>query len=150
MAEITNGSFSVAIDEIHASEALLSHVSPPPDLRDRHVMSTEFIHMGFPKRSFEHLPFHSFDGNDSVLSTATYLCPRCSTRVTNIPVVCNVCALQLNSSSHIARSHHHLFPVKEYVEVSDVEKCICQGCFELIESIKLHCQRCSSPFCIQQ
>ncbi len=27
-----------------------------------------------------------------------------------------MCSLQLNSSSHIARSHHHLFPVPLYVE----------------------------------
>jgi transcription initiation factor TFIIH subunit 2 len=29
---------------------------------------------------------------------------------------CSVCSLQLNSSSHIARSHHHLFPVPLFIE----------------------------------
>lgn len=31
-------------------------------------------------------------------------------------VQCCVCTLQLNSSSHIARSHHHLFPVPTFDE----------------------------------
>ena len=30
---------------------------------------------------------------------------------------CCVCTLQLNSSSHIARSHHHLFPVPSFQEL---------------------------------
>ena len=31
-------------------------------------------------------------------------------------IQCCVCTLQLNSSSHIARSHHHLFPVPSFEE----------------------------------
>lgn len=33
---------------------------------------------------------------------------------------CSVCSLQLNSSSHIARSHHHLFPVPLFLEGSEL------------------------------
>jgi len=46
------------------------------------------------------------------------LVDRCHVRATDIPTQCCVCGLQLNSSSHIARSHHHLFPVPNFVELT--------------------------------
>jgi transcription initiation factor TFIIH subunit 2 len=72
--------------------------------------------MGFPKRSFDAHCAYGFDGKRMRLSANAYICPRCSTRTSDIPTQCCVCHLQLNSSSHIARSHHHLFPVPNYIE----------------------------------
>ena len=37
-------------------------------------------------------------------------------------IQCCVCTLQLNSSSHIARSHHHLFPVPTFEEYVLLER----------------------------
>ena len=38
-----------------------------------------------------------------------------------LPTACHVCGLTLVSSPHLARSYHHLFPVRPFQEVSPVE-----------------------------
>lgn len=116
VAELTGGSFAVAMDATHLSELLHQHTVPPPEVQQAESLVTDFIYMGFPKRAFDPHSAFSFEGKRMKLSTNAYLCPRCSTRTTDIPTQCSVCHLQLNSSSHIARSHHHLFPVPNYVE----------------------------------
>jgi transcription initiation factor TFIIH subunit 2 len=35
----------------------------------------------------------------------------------DLPCSCHVCGLTLVSSPHLARSYHHLFPVKAFSEV---------------------------------
>ena len=57
-----------------------------------------------------------YDGKKTAFQVTAYVCPRCYTRATEIPTSCCTCGLQLNSSTHIARSHHHLFPVASYGE----------------------------------
>jgi transcription initiation factor TFIIH subunit 2 len=74
--------------------------------------------MGFPKRTFDGSASYGFDGNAIQLFSTAYICPRCYTRTSEIPTCCCVCKVQLNSSSHIARSHHHLFPVMNFEELS--------------------------------
>jgi transcription initiation factor TFIIH subunit 2 len=44
------------------------------------------------------------------------VCPRCSSRVEELPSQCSVCKLTLVSSPHLARSYHHLFPVPPFLE----------------------------------
>ena len=56
--------------------------------------------------------------NSGKLVTASYICPRCYTRCIELPTQCSVCRLQLSSSTHLARSYHHLFPVPNYTEVT--------------------------------
>ena len=116
LAELTGGSFSVATDATHLQELLAAQTVPPPEVQQQEALVTDFVYMGFPKRVFDANPAFGFDGKRIKLSTSAYLCPRCSTRSTDIPTQCCVCGLQLNSSSHIARSHHHLFPVPNYIE----------------------------------
>ncbi len=36
----------------------------------------------------------------------------------DIPSTCHICRLTLVSSPHLARSYHHLFPVKPFEEMS--------------------------------
>ena len=76
--------------------------------------------MGFPKRTFDGSASYGFDGNSIQLFSTAYICPRCYNRTSEIPTQCCVCRVQLNSSSHIARSHHHLFPVSNYDEIAIV------------------------------
>lgn len=116
VAELTGGSFAVALDALHLSELLQQHTIPPPEVQRQESLFTDFIYMGFPKRAFDTHCAYGFEGKRMKLSAQAYICPRCSTRTTDIPTQCCVCHLQLNSSSHIARSHHHLFPVPNYVE----------------------------------
>ena len=47
-----------------------------------------------------------------------YLCTRCSTRVCRLPAECPACGLTLILSTHLARSYHHLFPLRNWIEVS--------------------------------
>jgi len=51
-----------------------------------------------------------------------FLCPRCSAKVCDVPTDCDVCGLMIVSSPHLARSYHHLFPVKAYRPVMTVEE----------------------------
>lgn len=83
-------------------------------------MTTDFVYMGFPKRTFDGSASYGFDGNSIQLFSTAYICPRCYNRTSEIPTQCCVCKVQLNSSSHIARSHHHLFPVANFNELSVV------------------------------
>ena len=83
-------------------------------------MTTDFVYMGFPKRTFDGSASYGFDGNSIQLFSTAYICPRCYNRTSEIPTQCCVCRVQLNSSSHIARSHHHLFPVSNYDEIAIV------------------------------
>jgi transcription initiation factor TFIIH subunit 2 len=67
-----------------------------------------------------------------------YICPQCSAKICELPTDCDVCGLALVASPHLARSYHHLFPVKNFLEVK-------------WESIKnsttpSHCFGCRSPF----
>eukprot|EP01036_Dinobryon_divergens_P031227 gene31227-40592_t len=137
LAELTGGTFAVATDSMHLAQLLQGHTVPPPQLATdmesaadetgntvqagglpTSKMFTDFIYMGFPKRVFDTKSnsSFSFDGKRICLSSTSYICPRCHVRSTDIPTQCCVCTLQLNSSSHIARSHHHLFPVPEFEE----------------------------------
>ncbi|KAJ1443805.1 general transcription factor II H, polypeptide 2 [Ochromonadaceae sp. CCMP2298] len=108
MAELTGGLFTVATDASHLQELL--------QVQKQVSLVTDFIYMGFPKRTFDSQVAYGFEGKRFKLSSSAYLCPRCGTRATDIPTSCCVCGLQLNSSSHIARSHHHLFPVPNFIE----------------------------------
>lgn len=116
VAELTGGTFAVAIDSYHLAELLQQQTIPPPEIQANSTLVTDFIYMGFPKRVFQPHNCYGYDGKKVTVSTVAYQCPRCHTRTTDIPTQCCVCYLQLNSSSHIARSYHHLFPVPNYLE----------------------------------
>ena len=162
LAEDTGGDFGVAVDARHLSALLAKHTVPPPYLVSQSHAVTDMIYMGFPTRVCESTPAYSFEGRSVKLSSTAYVCPRCSARATDVPAQCGVCGLQLNSSSHIARSYHHLFPVQNFVEVqadsernaSDiaVELSSCFSCAEVfgsVSSLRLRCPFCSRIFCVE-
>ncbi len=102
IAEVTGGMFAVALDQQHLRDLLSQLTVPPADVTsatDPALNVTDFIFMGFPKRSFDPYPLFSYDGRRVTLSSSAYVCPRCVTRATDIPTQCCVCNLQLNSSS---------------------------------------------------
>jgi transcription initiation factor TFIIH subunit 2 len=117
ITEDTGGSFHVAANPTHLNELLSYFVIPSPDLKDKQLLTTDFIYMGFPKKSVTNHTVIAYDGNQTKLVHTSYMCPRCLTRCTELPTECNICHLQLTSSSHIARSHHHLFPVPNFDEI---------------------------------
>ncbi len=74
--------------------------------------------MGFPQKAADGPTAVAFVGADCVLQSGGFTCPRCKARVLDLPSTCHVCGLTLVSSSQLARSYHHLFPVKPFVEIS--------------------------------
>lgn len=46
------------------------------------------------------------------------MCPRCRSKVCELPADCPICGLKLISSPHIARSYHHLFPIPAFTELA--------------------------------
>ena len=140
MAEETGGMFGVAQSQLHLEELLMAHAPPPPlneeatkvrlnmhvvvlyihtcislqQLTNRILpflmIKASLVQMGFPqKRALDKGAFFSGRGGE-------YVCPRCSSRVEELPSQCNVCSLTLVSSPHLARSYHHLFPVPAFTE----------------------------------
>ena len=171
----TGGTFSVAKDGYHLSMLLMSHTTPAPELRNKSTKTTQFVYMGFPKRTFDNAPVYGYDGKQQALFSAAYTCPRCYTRTSEIPSQCNVCQIQLYSSSHIAKSYHHLFPVQNFIELSvTLEKIdgkdkllaiyndkgeekksyyikYCNGCLDMFPNdteIAFRCQNCQKTYCV--
>jgi transcription initiation factor TFIIH subunit 2 len=133
ITEMTKGFYAVAMDSSHLTELLNVLITPPADLRDSKEsqlqngikMKSDFIYMGFPKRSIELYSSFCYDDKQVTMTSMSFICPRCLTKTMDIPTICAVCHLQLNSSSHIARSFHHLFPVSSFLEctvVKDIER----------------------------
>ena len=160
LSNTTNGSFAVAVDNNHLSELIFRHTTPPAEIIESHEsLFTQFVYMGFPKKTFDMTPIYAFDGRKAKLTTNAFVCPRCFTRATEIPTQCVVCGLQLNSSSHIARSYHHLIPVQNFVEIrssddNEVQRLgefVCHGCHESIplSSMQLQCSCCRNIFCLE-
>ena len=84
----------------------------------------------------------------STLNRGGYICPRCSSKVCSLPIECPVCSLTLILSTHLARSYHHLFPLRNWPEASYSE-------FPTHYAIILtwtrnitstHCYGCQTPF----
>lgn len=88
------------------------------------------------KQSFfvytHYTPIHSHDKPNA----SGYVCPRCKSKVCNLPIDCKVCGLKLISSPHIARSYHHLFPVPAFKEHSadSTRSTQCYGCTATLQS----------------
>jgi transcription initiation factor TFIIH subunit 2 len=122
------GVFGVALNEGHFRDMFFEQI-PPPAVRKEEsasaqangngiskgaaVSAAELVMMGFPTR----LPANSLPtlcACHGIMKSEGYLCPRCLSKVCDIPTDCNVCDLMIVSAPHLARSYHHLFPVKAY------------------------------------
>lgn len=75
------------------------------------------IRMGFPKRRSEALT--SMCVCHKEIRPGGYICPRCYSKYCELPTDCTICNLTLVASPHLARSYHHLFPVKPFEEVKE-------------------------------
>ncbi len=152
LAERSGGTFSVALDRGHLDRILAERIPPPPLTAKDAAKFAErqpLVEMGFPTLRKDPAPqcaaaAVSLD-RPPVWAATTYTCPRCETRVAAIPTECPVCDLPLVSAPHLARSHHHLFPVPMFVEKSGEGECF--GCRAALSSEAYACPRCSSAFC---
>ena len=120
------------------------------DNQHGHQMICEFVTMGFPSREGGDVPtlVHSTGGggpNDKrgeggaafainpaaaddrrsnrliAFARTGYVCPRCRSRCSDLPSDCAVCGLRLILAPHLARTFHHLFPVRPFVEMDEAE-----------------------------
>lgn len=120
----TNGgdesAYNVALDEVHYRELLMAITTPPvvraTDTEAQKRNAAALLMMGFPSRIVEEVPtLCACHGN---LTKGGYLCSRCKAKVCSLPATCPTCDLTLILSTHLARSYHHLFPLRNWVEVS--------------------------------
>ncbi|KAG0125961.1 Ssl1-like-domain-containing protein [Tuber indicum] len=126
------GVYGVALDDKHFRELLLD-TTIPPVTRSAKMSASSLLMMGFPSRMVEKTA--SLCACHSTLTKGGYLCSRCSTKVCALPMECPACGLTLILSTHLARSYHHLFPLKNWVEVP-----------WKAASKSTHCYACQIPF----
>ncbi|KAJ2897807.1 putative tfiih basal transcription factor complex p47 subunit protein [Zalerion maritima] len=121
--------YSVATSKEHFESLLLSATTPPV-ARTREHAKPSLLQMGFPSRTV--------DKPDSAVILCVchnqplregYRCTRCGAKVCRLPVECPSCSLTLILSTHLARSYHHLFPLKTWREVSWTEAAKSTACF---------------------
>ena len=115
MCEKTGGTYGVALDQEHMDSLVAAHATPPPSLRgdeEKHSL----VHVGFPSQASSAAGAACFVGATCVLRAGAFICPRCKAKTAEVPSECHVCGLTLIASPHLARSYHHLFPVKPFQE----------------------------------
>lgn len=130
-ADKTGGQFGVALNEGHFKDILFELI-PPPAQRSLPKAAggtgagasaasggADLMMMGFPERVSD-TAAPTLCVCHSELKRAGFICPRCKSKLCDVPTDCDVCGLMIVSSPHLARSYHHLFPVKAYKAVSDV------------------------------
>jgi len=121
-------SYSIALHEQHFRELLLAATTPPVT-RTLEQSSASLLLMGFPSRTIAAPDRISLCGCHHRPSREGYACPRCKIKVCRLPAECPVCGLTLVMSTHLARSYHHLFPLRTWVEVSWAEAARSVACY---------------------
>lgn len=142
----TNGLFSVANSSAHLRDLLLQEYLTPPQASSA---LCHIVKMGFPAQTLKDsmggtavAPQPAFVTDHVVMQP--FYCPQCQAAVDSIPATCRSCQLQLLSSSHLARSFHHLFPVKSFSLHASEEPCL--SCHQRGKS-RFQCPTCKSDFC---
>nr|CAG4641686.1 EOG090X05VA [Eurycercus lamellatus] len=146
IAKETGGEYNVLLDDHHLKQLILDLVQPP---EAGGSMESSLVKMGFPGSasttqngaasdpSVEHAPAyclcHIDTESGSSLSSSGYNCPQCGSRYCELPVECKQCGLTLVSAPHLARSYHHLFPIKPFKER------------EYVPDVASHCFSCAQP-----
>ena len=111
--------YNVALNEAHYRDLLMRVTTPPTTsnstAEDSGVKSS-LLMMGFPSRIVD--PSPTLCACHSRPTRGGYLCSRCSSKVCSLPTQCPACGLTLILSTHLARSYHHLFPLRNWREVN--------------------------------
>jgi len=108
------------MNEGHYKDLLFELVPPPAQKAAPRTAgpgagnpAADLMMMGFPTRLPDASPL-SLCVCHSEMKSQGFLCPRCLSKVCDVPTDCDICGLMIVSSPHLARSYHHLFPVKTY------------------------------------
>ncbi|ORX51676.1 TFIIH basal transcription factor complex, subunit SSL1 [Hesseltinella vesiculosa] len=148
ISHATKGSYGVILNEAHFKDLLFEAVPPPPVAPNKSTAS--LVTMGFPKRLMEH--HTSLCVCHAKLTSGGYICPRCKSKVCELPSDCDICGLTLVSSPHLARSYHHLFPVDNFDEIRQPGHTThCYSCLAYFDKNDLAgqftCPKCKKEFC---
>ncbi|KAK8853359.1 hypothetical protein IAR55_004063 [Kwoniella newhampshirensis] len=136
ISERTGGKFGVALEQDHLKDLLWETIPPPATtvsaaapttmsvrsalaaggkggaMGGAKALAGDLMVMGFPIR----LPLggETLCACHGLLKKGGYLCPRCGSKLCDVPTDCEVCGLMVVSSPHLARSFWFLFPVANY------------------------------------
>lgn len=113
----SSGYYSVALHEQHFRDLMLA-VTTPPATRAQEQSSASLLMMGFPSRTLAAGDAIHLCACHNRPTREGYACTRCGSLVCRLPSECPGCGLTLILSTHLARSYHHLFPLRNWVEVS--------------------------------
>lgn len=117
------GEYTIATDQEMLKELLIATTTPPVVRQTATTTNAPpaesaaaLMMMGFPSRVIEDKPtMCACHGN---LTMGGYTCSRCKAKVCSLPMSCPSCQLTLLLSTHLARSYHHLFPLRNWATVS--------------------------------
>lgn len=131
----TNGGdksgYNIALHEDHFKELLLA-VTTPPVTRTQEQSNASLLMMGFPSRTLASGDSIHYCACHNRPSREGYDCTRCGSRVCRLPTECPGCGLTLILSTHLARSYHHLFPLRNWVEVSWAKAKQSKACYSCL------------------
>lgn len=128
-------SYAVALHEQHFRELFLAATTPPvthsssSQQQQQSNNTASLLMMGFPSRALASKDHVSLCACHNRPTREGYACTRCRTKVCRLPAECSVCGLTLVLSTHLARSYHHLFPLRGWVEVPWSEAGRSEACF---------------------
>ncbi|KAG2132013.1 Ssl1-like-domain-containing protein [Suillus bovinus] len=173
LCDKTGGQFGVAMNEGHFKDILFELVPPPAQRAVTRAggpgsnPAADLMMMGFPTRLPDSSP-PSLCACHSDMKSEGFLCPRCMAKVCDVPTDCDICGLMIVSSPHLARSYHHLFPVKPYEAVTSTEgelepKAACHACARVFSTSvstmttsegispwgRYRCPDCHNDFCTE-
>jgi len=114
IAKATGGVYAVPETADALRAALFAQCTPPPRVAGQ--PAAPWMLIGFPTLVSD---APGLCACHAQLKPRGYVCPRCGGRSCELPTVCPVCRLRLNAAPELARSYHHLFPVRDFVEVPD-------------------------------
>lgn len=111
-----DGNYNVALNEQHLRELVMAATTPPVT-RTKKQSQSSLLMMGFPSRMSGAGKTMTYCACHNKLTRGGYLCSRCESKVCSLPAECPSCGLTLILSTHLARSYHHLFPLKNWIEI---------------------------------
>lgn len=128
IAKQTKGYFTVAKDELDFQIQLKNFSSPLEDVFSTAKATAKLAIMGFPASARGSCSCH-FENHDNLFE-----CPRCHSSMCRIPSQCINCGLLLILGPDLAKSYHHLFPLKMNSIHAREDATVCQACGMICES----------------
>ncbi|TRX97348.1 hypothetical protein FHL15_001626 [Xylaria flabelliformis] len=131
----TNGGdtsgYNIALHEQNFRDLLLE-VTTPPVTRTKEQSTASLLMMGFPSRTLAAPETTNYCACHHRPTREGYGCTRCGARVCRLPAECPGCGLTLILSTHLARSYHHLFPLRNWVDVPWSEAKRSKSCYSCL------------------